>query len=145
VKIDLRALVREVAEDADFEARSRDRSVRMIRDEASEIFGVPELVRSAIENVVRNAVRYTAAGSRWIFADRRKTNGDRYALIIVRDRGNVFQMDQSRRSSALLRVEDDRDRKTEELAGIINRRARRAATSGMIKASNAKDVLDCRD
>ena len=59
VPVDLSALVREVAEDADFEARSRDRSVQIIEDEPSQIAGVPELIRSAIENVVRNAIRHT--------------------------------------------------------------------------------------
>ena len=55
----LSALVREVAEDADFEARSQNRSVQVVSNDNCSIKGVEELLRSAVENVVRNAVRYT--------------------------------------------------------------------------------------
>jgi len=53
--IDLAAFVKGVAEDADFEARGRERSVLVINNEPLAMKGVFELVRSAIENVVRNA------------------------------------------------------------------------------------------
>ena len=59
-KIDLSALVRDIADDADFEARDRNRSVQVISNESTSIKGAPEMIRSAIENVVRNAVRHTA-------------------------------------------------------------------------------------
>src|SRR5687767_14404999 len=56
-EVDLAALVRDVAEDADFEARSLNRSVQIVWTEKCSINGVEELLRSAVENVVRNAVR----------------------------------------------------------------------------------------
>jgi len=61
--IDLGAIVREVAEDADFEARSRRRAVRVLESCDAGVRGDRELLRSAVENVVRNAVRHTRDGT----------------------------------------------------------------------------------
>lgn len=60
---DLTNLVREVASDGDFEARAGNRSVAVDRADTCMIRGFEELMRSAIENVVRNAIRHTAEGS----------------------------------------------------------------------------------
>jgi two-component system sensor histidine kinase CpxA len=46
--VDLAALVREVAEDADFEARGQNRSVETIECEECETAGTPMLLRSAV-------------------------------------------------------------------------------------------------
>ena len=62
-EVNLRELVNEVDLDADFEARSRDRAVRVVADQECTIVGNYQLLHSAIENVVRNAVSYTAAGT----------------------------------------------------------------------------------
>jgi signal transduction histidine kinase len=61
--VDLHRLVHEVAEDADFEARSRRRAVRMIETCEVTVLGDRELLRGAVENVVRNAVRHTREGT----------------------------------------------------------------------------------
>src|SRR4029434_1249503 len=61
--VDLAALVKEVADDADFEARSLNRTVQVVSSDNCSIKGVEELLRSAVENVVRNAIRYTAEGT----------------------------------------------------------------------------------
>lgn len=63
VRFDLTNLVQEVASDADFEARSRGRHVVLTQADACTIEGFEELLRSAVENVVRNAVRHTAEGT----------------------------------------------------------------------------------
>ena len=59
-QIDLSQLVQAVVSDADFEARNANRSVSLIRCDVSRIDGIEELLRRAMENVIRNAVRYTA-------------------------------------------------------------------------------------
>ena len=59
-RVDLALLVQEIAADADFEARSRNRKVVVTRADSCLISGFEDLLRSAIENVVRNAVRHTA-------------------------------------------------------------------------------------
>jgi len=61
--VDLADLIREIAEDADFEAQGRGCHVVAVIQDACSVNGSPALLHSAIENVVRNAVRYTAEGS----------------------------------------------------------------------------------
>ena len=55
---DLTDLVQEVAADGDFEARAHNRAVKIARADACSMSGFPEMLRSAIENVVRNAIRF---------------------------------------------------------------------------------------
>jgi two-component system sensor histidine kinase CpxA len=59
-EFDLSQLVAEIVEDADFEARSRNRSVKLETRDRCRIVGSEQLLRRAIENVIRNAVQYTA-------------------------------------------------------------------------------------
>jgi signal transduction histidine kinase len=63
VSVDLTNLVHEVSSDGDFEARGRQRSVTITRADACLVAGFEELLRCAVENVVRNAIRHTAAGT----------------------------------------------------------------------------------
>lgn len=89
-QLDLAALVREIADDADFEARSRNRSVKLRTIQGCMIVGSEQLLRRAIENVVRNAVQYTTEGTEVEIT--LSTNGDhegqiRLARISVRDHG----------------------------------------------------------
>jgi two-component system sensor histidine kinase CpxA len=62
-RVDLRRLVTDVAEDAAFEAHARGRAVRIVATCDDDVVGDPELLRSAVENVVRNAVRHTREGT----------------------------------------------------------------------------------
>jgi signal transduction histidine kinase len=141
-KIDLQKLVREVADDADFEARGRERSVRVVKDEASEIFGVPGLIRSAIENVVRNAVRHTEKGTEVDVALVTESfNGHGWAKIDVRDHGKgVPETAIEEIFRPFYRVEDDRDRKTGGTGLGLSIAARAVRLHhGTINASNAVD------
>ncbi len=63
IRIDLTELVRDVAADADFEARAKGKKVQVYSADNCVVMGTENLLRSAIENVLRNAVRYTADGS----------------------------------------------------------------------------------
>jgi len=142
VKVDLVALLQEITDDADFEARDRDRSVRVVRLEPSVTVGELELIRSAIENVVRNAVRYTAPGTQIeVSLTSEATNGHRYAVVRVRDRGKGVPhaaIDEIFRP--FYRVEDARDRKSggTGLGLAIAARAVRLH-DGTITAENAPD------
>jgi two-component system, OmpR family, sensor histidine kinase CpxA len=60
---DLTDLVQEVANDGEFEARARNRSVVIQHADACRVNGFEDLLRSAVENVVRNAIRHTAEGT----------------------------------------------------------------------------------
>ncbi len=81
---DLANLVQEVASDGDFEARARNRSVVIKQADACSLTGFEELLRSAVENVVRNAVRHTADGTA-VEISLQVSNSR--ALLRVRDHG----------------------------------------------------------
>jgi two-component system sensor histidine kinase CpxA len=61
--VDLEALLQEVAQDADYEAQSRNCHVRVTAETPCVVDGNRALLRSAVENVIRNAIRYTAEGT----------------------------------------------------------------------------------
>jgi two-component system sensor histidine kinase CpxA len=81
---DLSNLVQEVASDGDFEARASRRNVVIRRADPCTVNGFEEMLRSAVENVVRNAIRYTAEGTAVDIS--LEVAGPR-ALLRVRDRG----------------------------------------------------------
>ncbi|MGA9671994.1 MAG: ATP-binding protein [Terracidiphilus sp.] len=60
-KVDLRRLLEGIASEAEFEAQSECKSVQVGVENDCIVWGDPNLLRSCIENIVRNAVRYTAA------------------------------------------------------------------------------------
>ena len=62
-EIRLGELIREIVADADYEATDRNRRVRIARSEECVTLGAAAILRSAVENVVRNAVQYTAEGT----------------------------------------------------------------------------------
>lgn len=141
VRIDLCAFVQEIADDADFEARSRNRSVRVTACEECATTGVAAVLRSAVENVVRNAVRHTNEGTAVEIALRCTTNGEgeRQALITVRDYGSgVPEAAIERIFEPFYRVEDARDRQTGGV-GLGLAIATRAIQlhGGAIRATNA--------
>jgi len=113
-RVDLSLLVREIADDADFEARNVDRSVRVTSSQEIVISGFEELLRRAIDNVLRNAVRYTAKSTEVEIAlGRRQESGGTFALISVRDHGpGVPEAARSQLFQPFYRVTEARDRFT---------------------------------
>jgi len=141
--VNLAALVREVADDADFEARSVNRSVQVVSTDDCSINGVEELLRSAVENVVRNAVRYTPEGTAVEVALRKQNGGsNNFAVISVRDRGKGVPEDALERIfRPFYRTEDARDRQSGGGTGLglaITERAVRMH-GGSVQAVNAAD------
>lgn len=59
----LAELIEEVAQDADFEARARGCRVETVIVDDCMVMGDPSLLHSALENVMRNATRYTRPGT----------------------------------------------------------------------------------
>jgi signal transduction histidine kinase len=85
---DLAGVVEEVSSDADYEARTRQAGVRFDRRRQCVVHGSRELLRGAVENVVRNAVRHTATQTDVeISMDCRDTDAGKWAVIQVRDHG----------------------------------------------------------
>jgi len=139
--VDLTSLLREVADDADFEARSMNREVQVVSADSCSISGVEELLRSAIENVVRNGLRYAPEGTAVEVALRRQNGaGDNFAVISVRDHGlGVPEESLEKIFRPFYRTEDARDRQSGGGTGLglaITERAVRLH-GGTIKAVNA--------
>ena len=58
--VDMAQLLEDIVADADFEAQKHNCAVRFSASDNCMVHGNSELLRSALENIVRNAVRYTA-------------------------------------------------------------------------------------
>ena len=111
--VNLRELVSQIVGDAEFE-HGRDDIAVLAANAECFIDGSAELLHSAIENVIRNALRYTAAGtSVEIMLQCREQEAKSFALLTIRDYGpgvpeceltNIFQ--------PFYRVTDARDRQS---------------------------------
>jgi two-component system sensor histidine kinase CpxA len=88
VQVDLSELVSSVVSDADFEAQERGSRVDIVQAADLAVQGDPNLLRSAIDNVLRNAVRFSRIGTTIEVALRsnRVTSADE-AIISIRDHG----------------------------------------------------------
>ncbi len=56
--VDLRELVFEIVMDANFEAQATGRTVRWLDETSATTSGWPEMLRGAVENIVRNALKH---------------------------------------------------------------------------------------
>jgi two-component system sensor histidine kinase CpxA len=88
-RFDLGSVVEEVSTDAEYEARNRQCAVVFSqRGGECVVDGAREMLRGAVENVVRNAVRHTAEQTRVeVSLDRRAAAGGAHGIITVRDYG----------------------------------------------------------
>jgi signal transduction histidine kinase len=143
-KVDLQSLVAEVVNDANFEARARERAVKLDSSEPAVIEGISGLLRGAIENVVRNAVAYTAKGTtveiNLTRDDSRSGSSDKSARIVVRDHGpGVPEESLTKIFRPFYRVDEARDRAAGGV-GLGLAIAERAAKlhGGTIAAANAE-------
>lgn len=107
-------LVRDVAKDADFEAQSRQCRVRCLVQEEITIQGSPALLHSAVENVVRNAMRHTREGTEVEIRLAHELNGGKdEAVVRVTDRGpGVPQEALDKLFRPFYRLDDARGRQT---------------------------------
>ena len=110
----LQDLLREVVTDADYEARNLQRRVVFREVEPCEVFGNAEMLRSAFENVIRNAIRYTAIGSDIdVILSIRTAREGSVAQITVRDHGpGVPSTSLEDLFRPFYRLDDSRERKT---------------------------------
>ena len=108
-------VVLNVAEDAEFEAQARHCHVHSdIPTGDWSVRGIPSLVHSAIENVVRNAIRYTREGSTVEIHLARETGADgAQAVVSVTDSGSGVPDDALEKLfQPFYRLGDDRGRQT---------------------------------
>ncbi len=113
-EMDIGSLIREVAQDVDFEAGSNERSVSAAGCESLLLSGNRELLRQALENLVRNAARYTEKGTAVEITLRKKESGGRnWAHIEVRDQGpGVPESELNDIFRPFYRVSDSRERQS---------------------------------
>lgn len=139
VRLDV--LLEQLVEDAGLEAAARGCTVEYRQREAVTVEGDPELLRRAVENVIRNAIRYSPKDSA-IEISLAREHGN--ALVDVRDHGpGVPEEALPRLFDAFYRVETDRDRASGGI-GLGLSIARRAIElhKGVIRARNAHPGLD---
>jgi signal transduction histidine kinase len=135
-------VVLDVAADADFEAQGRSRRVRVTEVDGCTVLGNRQLLRGAVENVIRNAVNYTDEGTEvQITLKKSHSHGNGFAVISVRDHGRGVP-EESLRDIFLpfYRVGDARDRFSggSGLGLSITERAVRLH-GGKVKAENCPD------
>jgi len=140
--VPLKELIESIAADADFEAQTRGRNVRALVEDDFAVQGSEELLRRGIENVVRNAVRYTAEGTQVeIAVSRRRGDSGDSVVIRVRDHGpGVPEEVLARIFLPFYRVADARDRQSggTGIGLAITERAVRLH-NGTVAAANAPD------
>jgi two-component system sensor histidine kinase CpxA len=129
-----------VVEDSRIEAAARGCALKLEMREALTVEGDPELLRRAVENVIRNAIRYSPREAA-VEVSLACHNGA--ALVGVRDYGPGVPEDSlPRLFDPFYRVESDRDR-TSGGIGLGLSIARRAIDlhKGSIRARNAQPGL----
>jgi len=107
IPIDVGRLLETIARDVAIEAEARSCTVSLHADAGLEVAGDPELLRSAFENVIRNAVRYGPSGSAVVVTAGRRD----WIEVTVRDHGpGVPEKDLKLIFEPFYRVDAARDR-----------------------------------
>jgi two-component system sensor histidine kinase CpxA len=139
--VDLTGLVSQIVSNANFESHERNSDVRLTAHGQYFVRGNSELLHSAIENLVRNAIRYTEPSTsvEILLEPGHRSNGSLVHLV-VRDYGpGVPESELANIFLPFYRVADARDRQSGG-AGLGLAIAERIVRihSGTIRAENAK-------
>lgn len=136
--LNLSEILQEIVADAEFEAQEHNRAVWLEAPQICNVEGSAELLRSAIENVVRNAIRYTPENTSVVVT---LACAEPEAVLTVRDHGpGVPESELSNLFRPFYRVADARERSTggTGLGLAITERAIRLH-GGSVLADNAVD------
>src|SRR4051794_13999587 len=140
-EIALADLLRDVVDDSAMESEARQCRLRLTATNGLQLLGDRELLRRAVENVVRNAIRYAPEGSD---IEVSLTPNSAYAIISVRDFGpGVPDESLSNLFKPFFRVEADRNRSNGGGVGLGLSIAERAVAvhGGRIRVRNASPGL----
>ena len=138
-------VVEEVVRDANFEGAAKGCSVRLDGTARVLVNGNRELVRSAVENVLRNAVRYSPEDAPVEVAVDRRADGG--VMISIRDRGpGVPESELERIFEPFYRVAESRDRDTggEGIGLAITLQVMRGHGGGAVAANRPAGGLEVR-
>ena len=109
--LNITSLVGQIVSDAGFEAQKRNVVVNIAGEEQNYVRGNEALLLSAIENVVRNAILYTAAASSVDVSLGQGTKSK--VLLVIRDHGRgVPESDLQKIFQPFYRVAEARDRES---------------------------------
>lgn len=136
-------VVQDVVRDCSVEAEFRRCRIQLSGASTGQVIGSRELVRRAVENLVRNAIRYSPEMS-WIEVHMEESGGN--AIVVVRDHGpGVPEEMLNRIFDPFFRVEEARDTNGGG-SGLGLSIAKRAvqAHRGSISAENASPGLRVR-
>ncbi len=140
--LSLRELVEQVAHDAEYESAGRHCRVLAEGDDEFLVEGDPDLLRSAIENVIRNATRYTAESTTVeVRLERQDGPSGEEIVIRVADSGPGVPTEAlTKIFEPFYRLDDARNRQTGG-AGLGLSIADRAIRlhGGQVRASNRKE------
>jgi len=137
--VNLEEMLHEICKDADFEAQSRNCRVKCVIADACIVMGHAGLLHSAIENVVRNATRYTLEGTEVeIRLEKAQDANGAEAVVRVTDSGpGVPEEDLHKLFRPFYRLDDARNRQTGGVGlglAITERTVR--LHGGRVKAAN---------
>ncbi len=140
-ELNFRSLVEQVASDADFEANAKGKSVKVTSTVDCRVVGSESLIRSAVENVLRNAVRYTREGTD---VEVSLSNGGGMATLRVADHGSgVPEAELSNLFRPFYRVGEARDRGSGGTGlGLAIAEQAIKLHKGSISARNTSDGLE---
>ncbi|MFO7831436.1 MAG: ATP-binding protein [Desulfuromonadaceae bacterium] len=109
-EVELRQLLGDIVHDAAYEAAEREIAVELNGAQSAIVYAVPELIAQAFENVIRNAVRYTAPATR---VEVELRIAGEHAHILVRDQGpGVAEEELEKLFIPFYRVAEARERHT---------------------------------
>ena len=134
-EIDLAEMIEQIVDDAEFEARAKNKTVKIVRMDRCSVEGNESLLQSAVENVLRNAVKYTDESTA-VEVSVTATATD--VTIAVRDHGEgVPDEELTNLFRAFYRVGEARERKTGGIGlGLAIAQQAVAAHNGTITAQN---------
>ncbi|SDU46031.1 ATP-binding protein [Desulfobacula phenolica] len=138
--VDVSELIHIIGEDANFEAQHRNVSVVIASSSVIKTHGYPEMLHRAIENVVRNAIRYTDEGTTVNISIETRNLEKDPIILTIKDHGpGVPSTSLPHLFKPFYRVEGDRGRKTGG-TGVGLAIAYRAIKlhDGEIRAENSK-------
>jgi two-component system sensor histidine kinase CpxA len=138
-EVNLAKVVTNVVSDAQFEANSKGKTVEILRNDACKVRGNERLLRSAIENVLRNAIRYTSDKVEVSLQTKEKE-----AVIKIRDYGEgIPESELKEIFRPFHRVSEARERKSGGIGlGLAITEQAVQAHAGKVSAKNTEKGLE---